>query len=82
MRVASISLAIFITGCASVSYAHQVIGIADGHTLTLLVDRKPLKIRLSDINAPEKKQSFGQSSKHISGTAAEANCFRILRSNH
>lgn len=43
--------------------AHQVIGIADGDTLTLLVDRKPLKIRLSSIDAPEKKQAFGQRSK-------------------
>src|SRR5437867_657240 len=43
--------------------AHQVIGIADGDTLTLLVDRAPLKIRLADIDAPEKKQAFGQRSK-------------------
>lgn len=49
--------------CALPSYAHQVIGIADGDTMTLLVDRKPLKIRLSDIDAPEKKQAFGQRSK-------------------
>jgi len=43
--------------------AHQVIGIADGDTLTLLVDRKPVKIRLADIDAPEKKQAFGQAAK-------------------
>jgi micrococcal nuclease len=45
------------------AHAHQVIGIADGDTLTLLVDRKPLKIRLANIDAPEKKQAFGQRSK-------------------
>lgn len=45
------------------AHAHQVISIADGDTLTLLVDRKPLKIRLSSIDAPEKKQPWGQRSK-------------------
>ncbi len=31
--------------------------------MTLLVDSKPLKIRLANIDAPEKKQPFGQRSK-------------------
>lgn len=48
---------------AAPAYAHQVIGIADGDTLTLLVDRRPLKIRLANIDAPEKAQAFGQRSK-------------------
>lgn len=44
-------------------HAHQVISIADGDTLTLLVDQKPLKIRLANVDAPEKNQPFGQRSK-------------------
>ncbi len=45
------------------AFAHKVIGISDGDTMTLLVDNKPLKIRLANIDAPEKKQPFGQKSK-------------------
>lgn len=44
-------------------YADKVIGVQDGDTLTVLKDRQPLRIRLADIDAPEKKQAFGQVSK-------------------
>ena len=43
--------------------AHKVIGISDGDTMTLLVNNSPIKIRLANIDAPEKKQAFGQKSK-------------------
>lgn len=45
------------------AHAYRVIGIADGDTMTLLVDQKPVKIRLANIDAPEKRQAFGQRSK-------------------
>lgn len=45
------------------AHAYEVISIADGDTLTLLVDQKPVKIRLANIDAPEKNQPFGQRSK-------------------
>ncbi len=41
----------------------KVVKIADGDTLTLLVDSKQLKIRLSDIDTPERKQPFGTRAK-------------------
>ena len=42
----------------------KVVGVADGDTLTILDDSKQTyKIRLAQIDAPEKKQDFGQASK-------------------
>lgn len=38
---------------------YKVIGIADGDTLTVLKDNKRVKIRLGGIDAPERKQAFG-----------------------
>lgn len=45
------------------AFGHKVIGIQDGDTMTLLVQQKELKIRLANIDAPEKSQPFGQRSK-------------------
>jgi endonuclease YncB( thermonuclease family) len=60
-------LALLVTSCF---WAHaetitgRVVGVADGDTITLLDDAKrQYKIRLSGIDAPEKKQAFGQRSK-------------------
>lgn len=40
-----------------------VVAISDGDTLTVLVDQRPLKVRLWGIDAPEKAQAFGARSK-------------------
>lgn len=42
---------------------YKVIDIADGDTLTLLKDNKKVKIRLGGIDAPERKQAFGNRSR-------------------
>jgi endonuclease YncB( thermonuclease family) len=40
-----------------------VVGITDGDTITVLVERQQVKVRLADIDAPESKQAFGTRSK-------------------
>ena len=41
----------------------RVVGVADGDTLTVLVDRTEHRVRLAEIDAPEKKQPFGERAK-------------------
>jgi micrococcal nuclease len=41
----------------------RVVGIADGDTLTLLVDERPVRIRLAQIDAPERGQPYGRRAK-------------------
>ncbi len=44
--------------------SYKVIAISDGDTITVLApDKTQIKVRLAEIDAPEKKQAFGTKSK-------------------
>ncbi len=49
------ALLVALSGRAE-TFTRRVISIADGDTLTVLVDRHERKVRLVDVDAPEKKQ--------------------------
>lgn len=48
---------------AYADFSGRVVSIADGDTLTILQDREQVKVRLVEIDAPEKGQAFGNRSK-------------------
>lgn len=45
----------------------KVVSIADGDTLTVLVDRQQVKVRLEGIDSPEAKQAFGARAREALG---------------
>nr|CAJ0555721.1 hypothetical protein XXXJIFNMEKO1_EEONHAKH_00015 [Culicoides impunctatus] len=49
----------------------KVIRVLDGDTLEVLQDKKPVRIRLANIDAPEKRQAFGRwSTNQLKGLVA------------
>lgn len=72
-KIIAVTLFITATGTSAQTFTGQVVSIADGDTLTVLVDgNRQVKVRLAEIDAPEKKQPFGTRSRQALGDL----CFR------
>lgn len=54
---------LLVQQAAAETLTGKVVSIADGDTLTLLVDREQIKVRLEGIDAPEKSQPYGDKAK-------------------
>jgi endonuclease YncB( thermonuclease family) len=58
-------LAVFVRGASAASLAGRVVGVSDGDTVTVLTaEHRQFKIRLSGIDAPEKRQPYGAFAKN------------------
>ena len=47
------------------AWTGQVIGVADGDTVTMLRDNDHVRIRLYGIDTPERRQAFGNKAKQF-----------------
>ena len=66
MKTIRLLLAAALLAVNSVAWADlsgPVIAILDGDTVDILVNSRPVRIRLAQIDAPEKKQAFGTRSR-------------------
>ncbi len=56
-------LALAVSFSAWADFTGKVMGVSDGDNITVLWDREQVKVRLVDIDAPEKAQPLGNRSK-------------------
>jgi endonuclease YncB( thermonuclease family) len=72
-------LALFAVASAKAAeYTGKVVAIADGDTLTLLVDHRQLKIRLAEIDTPERGQPYGSRAKEVLSKLAFGKRARVV----
>lgn len=55
-----------------------VVSVADGDTITVLRDKEQMKVRLAEIDAPEKAQAFGNKSKQALFDLAHGKDVRVV----
>jgi micrococcal nuclease len=67
-----------VPAIAETVYHGKVVKIADGDTLTILVDNQQHRIRLSDIDTPERKQPFGTRAKQALSDLAFGKQARVV----
>jgi micrococcal nuclease len=66
MKTLRVLLAAALLAVNSVAWADlsgPVIAVLDGDTVDVLVNSRPVRVRLAQIDAPEKKQAFGTRSR-------------------
>lgn len=83
----TIVLMLMTSAVSALTLNGRVVDIADGDTLTLLVDRRPYVISIAAIDAPERYQAWGDRSKANLGRlsfnrAAVAHCTGVDRRGH
>ena len=64
MRIKILTLALLLP-LSLFAFSAKVIKISDGDTITVLSGKEQTKVRLYGIDAPEKKQDYGQRSKQF-----------------
>jgi len=61
---ATLAVAFVVLSCAArADFSGKVVGVLDGDTIDVLVNQNPVRVRLAEIDAPEKKQPFGTRSR-------------------
>jgi endonuclease YncB( thermonuclease family) len=59
----SLFLLLLLNPSSILAWSGKVIGVADGDTIKVLHNNKPVRIRLYGIDTPEKRQAFGNKAK-------------------
>lgn len=60
----------------------KVVGVTDGDTIEILEQELTLKVRLAEIDAPEKRQAFGAQSKKTLSELVFSKEVRVIERNH
>lgn len=70
LHAAVLALALAIAPAARADFTGQVVAVLDGDTIEVLVNRQAVRVRLVQIDAPEKGQPYGSRAKQALASLA------------
>jgi endonuclease YncB( thermonuclease family) len=76
--LAAIPLLLLWSAATLADFSGTLVAIHDGDTLTVLVDRRQVKVRIADIDAPEAKQAFGTRSRQALATLCHQKSAQVI----
>lgn len=79
-RVLALLLVVAVTAAAGAEprFAGQVVAIVDGDTIDVLRDRRPVRVRLNGIDAPERGQAFGTRARQFVASLAMGQIVTVI----
>jgi endonuclease YncB( thermonuclease family) len=78
VRLTLLILLLTLDHTAAAEISGRVVGITDGDTLTILIDQRPRKIRLAEIDAPESGQPYGSRARQALSDLAFSKPARVV----
>lgn len=69
-----------VLGTAYADITGRVVGVLDGDTIDVLVDHKPVRVRLGQVDAPESRAEFGTRAKQALSKAVFAKVVHVKTS--
>lgn len=63
MRAALVAVLLAVSSAALADFSGTVVRVVDGDTLDVLVATRPIRVRLAQIDAPERRQAYGARSR-------------------
>jgi endonuclease YncB( thermonuclease family) len=78
------ALVLLATWCAvnTADFSVNVVGISDGDTITVLIDRTQVRVRFSGIDCPETAQDFGSRAKAATSELAFGKVVSVQKRGH
>lgn len=82
MKFLFASVALALSFPAWADFTGKVVAVADGDTITVLRDKEQVKVRLAEIDAPEKAQAFGNKSKQVLSALVYGKAVLVVEQGH